>query len=137
MKSLLLALLALIVATFSLDVGYEEFEDQEVEQGHVDPNEWMRWLATSVLPVPESEIRGLEWLYNATNGNNWLWNTDNITYGIHGHFLQICLWLILVTITGRVSCVHATLPIVCLTIIIGMFVGRILLQIRACYGLPW
>ena len=86
MKSLLLALIALIVATFSLDVGYEEFEDQEVEQGHVDPNEWMRWLATSVLPVPESEIRGLEWLYNATNGNNWLWNTDNITYGIPWSF---------------------------------------------------
>ena len=54
----------------------------------LENNELMRNLASSTvrLPINTDEIRGLQYLYNATNGDSWEWNDDINTYGIPWNF---------------------------------------------------
>ena len=52
-------------------------------------NELMRRLSSSAvkLPINVEEIRGLQYLYNSTNGDYWSWNVDDTyTYGIPWNF---------------------------------------------------
>ncbi len=95
-SSLLLLLVFFTIVSSLIDSHlhyYDEVVDDEYDDSYLllllENNEVMRNLASSTvrLPINTDEIRGLQYLYNATNGDNWEWNNnDTNTYGIPWNF---------------------------------------------------
>ena len=83
---LIFAAAALCQIDANPDYGFGDGDDFDET---VKNNELMRRLSSSAvkLPINVEEIRGLQYLYNSTNGDYWSWNVDDTyTYGIPWNF---------------------------------------------------
>ena len=87
----------LTAVSYKIDLGYHPSyigSNDGDDNGLLDlsnienDNELMRRLSSSTtrLPLDTEETRGLQYLYNSTNGDDWSWNTDTVTYGIPWNF---------------------------------------------------
>ena len=95
-----LFVLATLVSSWIDRHNYYDYDydyDNDYDEILVEYNVIMRRLSYSGvrLPIDADEIRGLQYLYNATNGEYWDWHDDTEKYGIKWNFTE-----------GNLSLVH-------------------------------